>query len=120
MHDCEAIFFWQPIVSIVTILFFKSKTLNSSGIAVISFDFSDVLNCPRTSSFLQAHALTIWIAGLLIELSKEWPNVLPSIAIISPALKSKTEFTHDRKQLLNCSGHSLKKKLLLCHVKEYR
>lgn len=41
---------------------------------------------------------------------KEWRNVLPSIAIISPPLKSKTEFTHDRKQLLNCSGHSLEKK----------
>ena len=39
-----AIFFWQPIASIVTTGPESDKSSNNSGMAVISLDFSDVLN----------------------------------------------------------------------------
>ena len=43
----STIFFWQPIASIVIILPFKSNRSRSSGMAVISFDFSSVFTCPK-------------------------------------------------------------------------
>ncbi|EPF28919.1 hypothetical protein HMPREF9195_01160 [Treponema medium ATCC 700293] len=43
----STIFFWQPIASIVIIIPFKSNRSRSSGMAVISFDFSSVFTCPK-------------------------------------------------------------------------
>jgi len=43
----------------VTIAYWMSIVLMRFGIAVISFDFSSVLICPKTIPSLEAHALTI-------------------------------------------------------------
>src|SRR5271157_3592033 len=59
-----AISVWVPIASMVTMQPGRSRIFKSSGIAVISFDFSSTFRWPRTSSFSAAHALTIKIARL--------------------------------------------------------
>lgn len=48
----------------------SSKSSNS-GIAVISFDFSSVFNCPSSIFVSDVQALTIWIADLPFVLSCE-------------------------------------------------
>ena len=56
---CFAISRWHPIASSVTIHPDNSSLSNSSGTAVISFDFSSVFTCPSTTPLPHAHALAI-------------------------------------------------------------
>jgi hypothetical protein len=57
------------MASIVTIQPLSAKTLRSSGMAVISLDFSSVLTWPSTNRCSVAQALTMWIAAFLDERS---------------------------------------------------
>src|SRR5947207_1188922 len=50
----RAIFFWQPMASLVTVQPRRSSSANSAGIAVISLLLSATLNCPNTSRFFPA------------------------------------------------------------------
>ncbi len=56
-----AIVSWHPIASLVTMVFSKDNTFKSSGIAVISLDFSSVFTWPKTRLFSLAQVLTMWI-----------------------------------------------------------
>jgi hypothetical protein len=59
---CSAIAFWVPIASIVMIAPWMSTSLKSSGMAVISFDFSSQATCPSDSPYSLAQTLTEWSA----------------------------------------------------------
>jgi hypothetical protein len=58
-----AISFWQPIASMVTIDPFSVSTFNSSGMAVISLDFSATLTWPSTRRCRLDHAEIMWIGA---------------------------------------------------------
>src|SRR5271157_2213926 len=55
---CAAIAFWVPIASMVMIAPWMSTSLRSSGIAVISFDFSAHATCPNDRPNSLAQTLT--------------------------------------------------------------
>src|SRR5208283_4949740 len=55
---CAAIAFWVPIASMVMIAPLMSTSLRSSGIAVISFDFSAHATCPSDRPNSLAQTLT--------------------------------------------------------------
>ena len=54
---------WHPIASMVTIAPLIFTSSSNSGMAVISLDLSSTLRCPRTSSWSQAQAETMWMAA---------------------------------------------------------
>ena len=56
-----AISVWQPIASVVTIVSFTFNCFKSSGIAVISLDFSSTFTSPTQNPPLST-ALTMWFA----------------------------------------------------------
>ena len=57
--NCSAIAFCVPIASMVMIAPLMSTSLRSSGMAVISFDFSSQATCPCDRPYLpSAHMLT--------------------------------------------------------------
>src|SRR3954447_25632170 len=53
-----AIAFWAPIASIVTMPRRTSIFFRSSGVAVISLDFSAQTSCPRARPYSPAQAVT--------------------------------------------------------------
>jgi hypothetical protein len=81
-----------PIASMVTMQPSMSSTLSSSGIAVISLDFSAVAVWPSTTPALAAKALTRWngaAAALLIVRRLELPSMamtgsFPSAGMMRP------------------------------------
>ena len=88
---------------------FKSRSSRSSGIAVISFDFSSVFICPKHTPSLEAHALTMWTALCPVPfpasaLYPEPRSVFPSKATTSPSLIlfPKTDFAYSMNTFPSC------------------
>ena len=83
----------------VTITPFKFNSSKSSGIAVISFDFSYVFTCPNHTPSLVAHTDTMQTALCLFPLPgcglySELHSVLPSITITSFSLSLFRNVSH--------------------------
>ena len=87
-----AIFFRVPIASMVTIH------------PSISLDWSSTFTCAKSSRFLFAQALTMWIAGLSMLLSKLLRAVLPSIALSSAPPSVWRGCPHPRQNEESCSA----------------
>jgi hypothetical protein len=63
---------------------------NAKAMAVIAFDFSSIASCPSTRRLASAQALTLCSGLRFFARSRESRVVLPSTAITSPALFSRT------------------------------
>src|SRR5690606_41357693 len=90
------------MASMVTVHPFTVIKSNNLGMAVISFDFSETLTCPKTKLLFVAHALTMW-KGDFFPLALAPLMVFPSIGITSPSLKFTKWLTQSAKQASNCS-----------------
>src|SRR5210317_2595829 len=101
----------------VTIQPVNSKVFISSGIAVISLDFSLVLICPKLIPFSTHQAFTIWMAALLDERSWERRTVFPSIGTTLLFDVSKTDLTQFKKQFSSSSTDTaIKNRRKVCCV----
>lgn len=91
------------MASIVTKHPSRSKSFHSSGMAVISLDFSSTATWARTIRFSTAHALTRCKAFFPCTASWERLNVLPSMAM-TPGIFPVIPRTQFRKHSSNCLG----------------
>ena len=92
-----------PMASMVTMAPASSRRCSSSGIAMISLDFSVTASCPSTSCCRVAQAETVCSGPRPLDRAWLRREVLPSIAIVSgPATRSRS--TQLVKQVLNNSG----------------
>ena len=82
---------------------------NNLGIAVISLLFASTTNCPRLIEFAEAQALIMWMADLLLVLSKLPRSVLPSIAITWPSVASWSAWIQLSRHRSNSAGDSIEK-----------
>src|SRR5579883_1892364 len=101
-----AISVWQPIASIVTRHPLMCRSSSRRGMALISFDFSSVLTCPKTRRLCVAHALTMWTNTLPAASRNERRSVLPSMATTSPPVICATAFTQSRNAFESAFGSS--------------
>jgi len=97
------------MASMETIVSCNSSCLISSGMAVISLDFSLVLIWPSTIPFSTAQALTMWIAPFSMALSWDALRVLPSMA--TWPMTDRMDWDQLRKASLNCRGSSMENTL---------
>ncbi len=92
-----------PIASMVTMAPASSRRRSSSGIAMISLDFSDTASCPSTSCWPVAQADTVCSGPRALDRAWLRRAVFPSMAIVSgPAMRSRS--TQLAKHVLNRSG----------------
>src|SRR5271165_191135 len=96
---------WQLIASVVTVRPSRLRNRRSWGTAVISFDFSSVAICARTSRSSHDHALTMCRADFSLAVSKERRSVLPSIAT-TPVVCCENARMNSEKHAPNATGSS--------------
>ena len=107
-----AIAFWAPIASMVMIAPLMSTSLRSSGIAVISLDFSAQATCPSDRPYSLAQTLTECRAPRPFLRSWLRRAVLPSIGRtgrstpVAAAAFARSEFSQFTKQAWKAAGFS--------------